>query len=81
LTSDAHPAKVSTNDEEGVTMTRGISVDKHGKLFKTGDTVIGPYGSAKVVQISKAGVEERRVWLYNKKKGNHKVGTFEIVAY
>ncbi len=61
-------------------MPKGVAMDKHGKLFQTGDTVIGPYGSAKVVQIPKPTDSAfREVWLWNRKKGNHKVWTMKIV--
>jgi alpha-tubulin suppressor-like RCC1 family protein len=61
-------------------MPKGVAVDKNGRLFKTGDKVSGPYGEATVVQIEKAKVDVRRVWLYNKRKGRHQADTVEITV-
>lgn len=61
-------------------MPKGAAMDKHGNLFQTGDNVVGPYGTAKVVQIPKPPASGTRyVWLYNKAKGRHQVWTMNIV--
>lgn len=54
-------------------------MDKHGNLFRTGAKVIGPYGSARVIQIEAPSDGPRYAWLYNKAKGNHRVWTMNIV--
>lgn len=55
-------------------------MDKHQRLFQAGDTVVGPYGTARVVQIEKATDNPiRKVWLYNKTKGKHQVKTTDVV--
>ncbi len=62
-------------------MPKGVALDKHGRAFQQGETVIGPYGSATVVQIDSPKVVNgnRRMWLHNSRKGNHRVWTTDVV--
>lgn len=61
-------------------MPKGVALDKHDRAFQLKDKVVGPYGTATVVQIEKASDKPgRKVWLHNRRVGNHQVCAIDIV--